>query len=139
MSEPTQSAGVLVIHADKVLLVRHSESARHHTDSYGIPGGRVDPGESLVEAAARELREETGLIATIEKMRPLPTVYRSVLQLKHGPEQFIFTVFLCPSYSGELQPSKEGVPEWVASSELDKYELIGDVKSIIQEGLNIVH
>src|SRR3954471_7986104 len=45
--------------AGAVLLVRHSYTAGWH-----LPGGAVDPGESLAAAAARELREETGLAAT---------------------------------------------------------------------------
>lgn len=41
---------------ERVLLVEH------RTFGWSCPGGHVEPGESLVEAAARELLEETGLI-----------------------------------------------------------------------------
>ncbi len=52
------SAGVLVTDGARLLLGHASRSPR-----WDIPKGGVDPGESLLDAAIRELREETGLLA----------------------------------------------------------------------------
>ncbi len=41
-----------------LMLTRRSEKLRNHPGQWAFPGGRVDPGETLVETALRELREE---------------------------------------------------------------------------------
>lgn len=43
------------------LLTRRASGLRAHAGQWSLPGGRCDPGETLEEAALRELREELGL------------------------------------------------------------------------------
>ncbi len=54
-----QRATAVVIREGKVLLVR--DRGKHQ---FSLPGGSIEHGESTLEAAIREIREETGLIAT---------------------------------------------------------------------------
>src|SRR5580692_10445701 len=49
--------GVLIWRDGEVLLVRHEKGGHSY---WLVPGGGVDQGETMVEAGARELREETG-------------------------------------------------------------------------------
>lgn len=44
-----------------LLLIRRSDKLRRHSGQFALPGGRLDPGETPVEAALRELHEELGL------------------------------------------------------------------------------
>lgn len=44
-----------------VLLTRRSEGLRRHSGQWAIPGGRLDAGETLEQAALRELDEEVGV------------------------------------------------------------------------------
>jgi len=44
-----------------VILTRRSKGLRHHGGQFALPGGRVDPGESVRQAGLRELAEEVAL------------------------------------------------------------------------------
>lgn len=50
---------IMVVDGDKVLLIRHT-----YVPGWQFPGGGVDPGETMPEAAAREVLEETGYRVT---------------------------------------------------------------------------
>lgn len=52
---------------DRVLLFRHALPAPWSRDAWLTPGGAIDPGETPVEAAVRELREETGHDLSLER------------------------------------------------------------------------
>jgi 8-oxo-dGTP pyrophosphatase MutT (NUDIX family) len=60
------SAVLVGVHPDAhgelhVVLTRRSQHLRYHTGEVSFPGGRVEPGESMVEAALREAAEEVAL------------------------------------------------------------------------------
>ncbi len=61
-----------------VLLTRRSSTLRSHTGEVSFPGGRIEPGESPVDAALREAEEEVGLdpaaVEVIGQLPPMATV-----------------------------------------------------------------
>lgn len=60
---PVPAAGVVCLRGDAVLLIRRGKPPRQ--GEWSLPGGRIEPGEGAIEAALRELREETGVEARI--------------------------------------------------------------------------
>lgn len=59
MSGPEVCVGAVAVDADRLLLIRRGRGPA--AGEWSIPGGRVEPGETLAEAVVRELAEETGL------------------------------------------------------------------------------
>lgn len=60
---PVPAVGVVCLRDDSVLLIRRGTPPRQ--GEWSLPGGRIEPGERAMDAALRELREETGVEAEI--------------------------------------------------------------------------
>ena len=58
---PQVCVGAIAVDNDRLLLVRRGNQPG--AGSWSVPGGRVEPGETVGEAVVREVREETGLEA----------------------------------------------------------------------------
>lgn len=66
---PKLVAGVLIEWDKKILLV-HPTNASWQKSALGIPKGKVEPNEDPLDAAVRELKEETGISISKDRLDP---------------------------------------------------------------------
>jgi 8-oxo-dGTP diphosphatase len=101
---------------------------RNDSDWPGIcfPGGHVEPGESFVASAIREIKEETGL--AVENLRLCGT---KQFQTRDGARYVVFFYKTC-CFSGELCSSEEGEVFWIPRSKLLDRETVPDFKEMLQ-------
>jgi 8-oxo-dGTP diphosphatase len=97
----TVAVGILIDPQGRVLITRRAPQT-HQGGLWEFPGGKVEPGETIVDALARELREELGVTVLISE--PFMT-----LQHDYGDQCVCLAVHRVTSWRGE--PSgMEGQP-----------------------------
>ncbi len=136
------TVAALAIKNDKVLLVRHGEAAHHLSGVYGLPGGRLDQGETLLEGAAREFQEETGLIPEKSSMIEIPTVYEADIPRKGGEVMYTYWhVYLVKEFKGEILNTTdvdETIPEWIDIDKISNLNLLPNTQNVIKEAQEIL-
>lgn len=102
-SGPLPQAVCALIVDDTINMVLAISRKNNHND-FGLPGGKVESGESLEEALRREVREEVGVEINIGP---------SLLSVRNVNHQV--TAYLCQIASGiPRTQSNEGVVQWVS-------------------------
>jgi len=87
----------------RVLLTRRADNGR-----WCLPGGRMDPGESVAEACAREVLEETGLRVTVGRLIGVYTSPHYILAYPDGNRWQVVGFHLeATPVGGELRLSDE--------------------------------
>jgi 8-oxo-dGTP pyrophosphatase MutT (NUDIX family) len=107
--------------AGRILLIKRSDN-----DNWALPGGAIDLGESLVQAAIRETREETGIHCEITGLIGIYTDPRHViLYTSNGEARQEFSVVLTGrATGGQPTPSSESTEvRWVSPAEISHYSM----------------
>ena len=107
-SQPLIMVGacVLLLDQDNRILLQLRKDNR----CWGLPGGSMEPGESLEEVAKRELQEETGLNAMDLSMFNVYSGKDFYYKYPHGDEVYnVVTAYICKNYHGQLNREEDEV------------------------------
>lgn len=108
------AVGVILGGDRRILLTRRADDA-HQGGLWEFPGGKVEGGEPVLEALARELREELAIE---------PTGTEALIEVQHdyGDKRVLLDVHLVTGFSGEPAPLEGQPMRWVAAAELGSFE-----------------
>ncbi|MFG2078690.1 NUDIX hydrolase [Nonomuraea maritima] len=107
--------------AGELLLIRRTDNG-----NWALPGGAIDLGESIPQAAVRETLEETGITCEVTGIVGTYSDPRHViLYTSNGETRQEFSIVLTARHvSGEPTPSSESSQvQWVARDDVDSYSM----------------
>jgi 8-oxo-dGTP pyrophosphatase MutT (NUDIX family) len=121
------SCGVVILNAQGDVLLCHATETSH----WDVPKGQADPGEEPVEAALRELVEETGIVLPAARLKDLGRfVYRRdknlhLFAVRVSDDEVQLENCVCESYfprysDGTMIPEMDAY-RWVSPADVDKF------------------
>lgn len=134
-ARPICGAGVVVRKDDTVLLIQRGRAPR--LGEWGLPGGAVELGESLREAARREVREECRIEIEVG---PVIDAVDVMQRDDSGRLQFHYIVvdFVATYVSGDLRAASDVTDaRWVARSDLEGYTLNPKTREVIAKAFAV--
>jgi len=129
---PLVGIGAIIIENSRVLLVKRAHPPIQ--GQWSIPGGVLEVGELIRDAAIREAREETGLIV---EPGELLGVFDRILRSPDQRVQYHYVLidFLCRCVGGELLAATDAAEvSWFTREELPALNLAADTLEVICKG-----
>ncbi len=129
---PIVGVGAVIMDGGRVLLIKRGSPPL--LGEWSLPGGVVELGETLRDAAEREALEETGLIV---KAGEVIEVLDRIIPGREGAPQYHYVLidFLCTVHGGELRAGGDAADvRWARESELAEYKLEQPAVEVIRKG-----
>lgn len=125
--------GAVVFNAEgEILLIKRGKAP--HYGRWMIPGGALEWGETLEAAAAREVREETGIEIEIEAF--VETI-EAILPGDEG-HHFVIMDYAARSIGGILKADSDALDAvWAKAASLARYDLTDELQAVIEKAAQI--
>jgi 8-oxo-dGTP diphosphatase len=133
-TQPIVGVGALIVHEGRLVLVRRGVDPGK--GRWSIPGGVVDIGEKVREAAVREAEEECGLNIEIAVDRPMDVVDSISGKDEKGRLRYHYVLlqFLARPRGGKVNASSDVIDaKWVPLEEVETYELTDSFRSFFKK------
>ncbi|CAG9297958.1 8-oxo-dGTP diphosphatase MutT [Celerinatantimonas diazotrophica] len=115
MTEEVNVVVGVIIRNDKILIAKRN-AKQHQGGLWEFPGGKVDAGESEVEALARELNEELGI-----DINPKACQKRQQIHHQYPDKAVNLNIYWVSDFTG-IEQAREGQPlKWITKSQLADY------------------
>jgi len=135
-SQPVVGVGVVIVDCGKLVLVKRG--AEPALGKWSFPGGAVELGEAVRDAAVREAKEECGL--DVELVDDTPMDAFDILTLDEEGRlryHYILLQFLAQPKEGALKPTSDVIDaRWVPLEEVKNYDLTESVRLFFRKHRN---
>ena len=131
--QPLVGVGAVIVERGRVVVVRRATEPLK--GEWSIPGGMLELGESVAAAAAREAREETGLV--VEPGEVLG-VFDRILPDSAGKIRYHYVLIdlLCRRVSGELRAGGDAAEaRWLTAEELRDFPVAEPAAGVLRKAL----
>lgn len=128
---PMMGVGVLIEKDGRYLLIKRA--ADPDKGMWSVPGGLVEVGERVKDAAVREAMEETGLrVELVERLGVVDKIMRD--DDGRVRYHFIIVQFLARIVEGEVKAMDDALEaRWASLSELPSYDITASLRDFLRE------
>lgn len=119
----------VIANRGRLLVLKRSDVMPYRPGSWDLPGGHLALGESTEEGLLREIREETALDVTIDRLLGLHNM------IDEPYMQAIYACRLNVYQSLKLRPNEHAEARWVTPAELEAMELIPYLERVLKRGM----
>lgn len=112
-------ASCILQNTQKQVLISERPKHKFMAGYWEFPGGKVEEGENVEEAAIREIKEELGLVLQKEDLDPFSFIC-------HSYEKFdlLMLVYLVKKWANNMESLEGQNLAWVLPTDLDKYPIL---------------